>query len=92
MTLQQLAKYLNIPAEKLERESLRIFLLTKLGAIEAKRQKILKKYTVESAVDWDAKLTEGKKSEGGYQGIADYFNLEALDFEKKEIIRNLLSF
>lgn len=92
MTLQQLAKQLNIPAGKLEKESLRVFLLTKLGETEAKRDKILKKYTIENAKDWDEKAREGKSSEGGYQGIVDYFKLDALDFEKEALIKDLLSF
>lgn len=92
MTLQQIARQLNIPAEKLEKESLRIFLLTKLGEIEAKRQKILKKYSIESTQDWDEKAKKGKASEKGYQGISDYFFLDALDFEKQELIKDLLSF
>ena len=92
MTIQQLAKQLNISPKKLEKESLRIFLLTKLGEMEAKREKILKKYCIESTKDWDEKMQEGKSKENGYQGIADYFNLDTLDLEKEELIKDLLSF
>lgn len=92
MTLQQLAKQLNISAKKLEKESLRSFLLTKLGEIEAKRQGILKKYSVESTADWDEKLKTGKLSEGGYKGIEDYFSLDSLDFGKEQVIKDVLSF
>ena len=92
MTLQQLAKQLNIPQKQLEKESLRVFLLSKLGEIEAKRQKILKKYTVRDTMDWDEKAREGKAPEGGYQGIVDYFNLDTLDFEKEQVVKDLLVF
>lgn len=92
MTLQQLAKQLHIPVEKLEKETLRTFLLSKLGEIEAKRNKFLKKYKVEGVQDWDEKMQEGKRKEGGYVGIADYFLLDSLDTEKEEIIKSLLSF
>lgn len=92
MTLQQIAKQLNIPAKKLERESLRVYLLTKLGETEAKRQKILKRYSVESVADWDNKTKEGKVGEGGYRGINDYFTLDYLDFGKAELIKDILSF
>jgi hypothetical protein len=92
MTLQQLAKQLNIPVKKLERDSLKAFLLTKLGENEARRHKLLKKYQVENAKNWDEKAREGKAAEGGYGGIVDYFNLDTLDFEKEELIRQILSF
>lgn len=92
MTLQQLAKLLNIPARKLEKESLRAFLLTKLGEIEAKRAKIMKKYAIESVPDWDEKLKAGKLSEDGYKGIEDYFALDRLDFEKEQVIKDILLF
>ena len=92
MTLQQLAKQLNIPADKLEKESLRVFLLTKLGEIEAKRHRIGKKYGVESALDWDEKLQEGKLHEGEYEEMEDYFRLDWLDFQKEQIIKDLLTF
>ena len=92
MTLQQLAKQLNIPADKLEKESLRVFLLTKLGELEAKRQKIGKKYGVESAQDWDGKLQVGKLHEGEYEEMEDYFRLDWLDFQKEQIIKDLLTF
>jgi hypothetical protein len=92
MTLQQLAKQLNISSKRLEKESLRVFLLSKLGEIEASRQKILKKYDVQSSLDWDEKLQAGKKEEGGYQGVKDYFHLETLDLEKNQVIKDLLSF
>lgn len=92
VTLQQLAKQLNIPVKKLEKETLRVFLLTKLGEIEVGRNRFLKKYMVANIADWDEKLKQGKLAEGGYQGVADYFQLDALDFEKKEVIRDILSF
>jgi hypothetical protein len=91
MTIAQLARQFNIPAKKLERESLRAFLLTKLGEIEASRHPTLKKYAVESAKDWDEKAREGKAREGGYAGIVDYFQLDALDSEKETLVRELLS-
>ena len=58
MTIQQLAKHLNISAKLLEKQSIRAFLLTKLGEIEAKRQGIMKKYSIESTVDWDIIIKE----------------------------------
>lgn len=91
MTLQQLAKHLNIPPKQLEKESLRAFLLTKLGEIEAKRQKLLLKYNIDSVNDWDDKLKEGKLNEKGYKGIEDYFKLDTFDFEKEQVIKDLLS-
>lgn len=92
MNIQQLAKQLNISPSRLEKESLRVFLLTKLGEIEAERQKILTQYKIESTQDWDKKLQEGKSKEGGYLGISAYFNLNALDAQKNEVIKKLLSF
>ncbi|OGG14328.1 hypothetical protein A2773_03450 [Candidatus Gottesmanbacteria bacterium RIFCSPHIGHO2_01_FULL_39_10] len=92
MTIHQLAKQLNISPEKLEKESLRAFLLTRLGEVEAKRHKILKRYIVESASDWDDKAKAGKRREEGYQGVVDYFNLDSLDADKEEIVKQLLSF
>lgn len=92
MTIHQLAKQLNISPEKLERESLRAFLLTRLGEVEARRHKILKKYIVESASDWDEKAKEGKRGEKGYKGISDYFYLDNLDAKKEEIVKQILSF
>lgn len=92
MTIQQLAKHLNIPAKLLEKQSLRAFLLTKLGEIEAKRQGILKKYSVESTTDWDEKAKKGQRKEGGYQGTADYFLLDALESEKADLVRELWHF
>ena len=92
MTIQQLAKQLNISPSRLEKESLRVFLLTKLGEIEANRQKVLKRFNVESVQDWDKKLQEGKRREGGYQGISSYFNLDALDAQKNDVIKKLPSF
>lgn len=91
MTIQQLAKHLNISAKLLEKQSLRAFLLTKLGEIEAKRQGILKKYSIESTIDWDQKAKTGQRKEGGYQGIADYFLLDALETEKVDLVKNILS-
>lgn len=92
MTIQQLARQLNISPKQLEKESLRVFLLTKLGEVEAKRQKILKKYDIESVGDWDDKLKEGKLHEEGYKEISDYFQLDTFDFEKDQVIKDLLSF
>lgn len=92
MTLHQLAKQLDIPSKQLERESLRVFLLTKLGEIEAQRQKILSRYGIDSSSDWDEKLKKGKKKEEGYKGIKDYFQLDVLDFGKKQVIKDLLTF
>lgn len=92
MTLQQLAKQLNIPAKRLEKESLRAFLLAKLGEIETKRAKITRKYSIESISAWDEKLKEGKLDEGGLKGIEDYFTLDRLDFEKEQVIKDILSF
>lgn len=91
MTITQLAKQLHISPKQLEKESLRAFLLSKLGEAEAKRQRILKKYQVESLEDWDKKAKEGKASEGGYQGINDYFSLDLLDAQKIDLIKKLLT-
>ncbi len=90
MTLQQLAKHLNIPAKLLEKQSIRAFLLTKLGEVEAKRQGILKKYSVENTTDWDDKAKTGQRKESGYEGIADYFLLDALESEKIDLMKDLL--
>lgn len=89
MTIQQLAKQLNIPVKLLEKQSLRAFLLTKLGEMEAKRQGILKKYSVESTTDWDEKAKAGQRSEGGYQGITDYFLLDVLESEKVGLVNDI---
>lgn len=91
MTIAQLARQFNIPAKKLERDSIRAFLLTKLGEIEASRHPVLKKYTIESAKDWDEKARQGKAKEEGYTGIADYFQLDELDSEKETLVRKLLT-
>lgn len=92
MTLQQLAKQLNIPAKILEKESLKAYLLAKLGENETKRLGVLKKYGIVSTKDWDEKAQEGKLKEAGYQGIADYFKLDELDWKKTELIKDVLSF
>lgn len=92
MTIQQLAKQLNIPVKKLEKESLRSFLLSRLGEIEASRSGILKRYGIESVQDWDDKLRKSGKHEGGYKELTDYFILDSLESEKETVIKDLLSF
>lgn len=92
MTIAQLARQLNIPSETLEKESLRAFLLSKLGEIEAKRHTIAKKYGIESVRDWDERLERGEKKEGEYEELSDYFLLDQLDFEKERLIKDILSF
>lgn len=91
MTIQQLAKQLNIPVKQLEKESLKAYLLSKLGEVETRRQTYLKKHGVEGVNDWDDKAREGKADEGGYQGIKDYFILDELDWKKSELIKDILS-
>lgn len=91
MTIQRLAKQLNISADRLERESVRAYLLSTLGAIEARRMGILKTYTIESTGHWDEQLESGVQKEGGYTELQDYFLLDRLEQEKEDIIKTLLT-
>ncbi len=78
-TYAEISALLKMPKEKLEKESLRVYLQTKLKEYESKANKIRKKYGVSSAKEMEDKYREGiLEEENTWE---DFFTLDNLEAE-----------
>ena len=87
MTIKEIAHQLHLPPQKLEQESLRVYLDQKLRHIEAEIFRIASRHEVKDVFQLDQVIQSGKiKEEEGWE---DFFELDNLESQRKQM-RSLL--
>ncbi len=87
MLLEQVATRLKANPEKLERESLHLYLAHQLRLIESELFTLAHRYGVQTVFELDQAIQEGKFSEA--QAFEEYFRFDYLESER-DTLRGLL--
>ncbi len=82
MLLEQVASQLNIPPEKLERESLRMYIQRQLRILESELFTLAQKYGVNSVRELDERIQAGAFHEE--QAFEDFFRFDHLESERRK--------
>jgi hypothetical protein len=82
MLLEQIAKQLNILPEKLERESLKVYLQRNLRLIESELFGLARRYGVRSVTELDEKIQQGAFHED--ESFEDFFRFDHLENERRK--------
>jgi len=85
--LDEIANVLHVKSEDLEKESLKIFLDSKLIQIESEIFRISQKYGVKSVLELDSKLKKGELNEEIVR--EDFMRLDNFESQRDEIIKAL---
>jgi hypothetical protein len=90
MLLEQVASQLDILPEKLERDSLRVYLERDLRLVESELFTIASRYGVSTVAELDQKVQSGIFHEE--DAFEDFFRLDHLEVEREKLVgllRNL---
>lgn len=82
MLLEQIATQLNILPEKLERESLKVYLQRNLRLIESELFGLARRYGVRSVTELDEKIQQGAFHED--ESFEDFFRFDHLESERRK--------
>ena len=85
--LEKLANDLHMKPDDLMRESLEVFLLRKLKAVEAELFLLAKRYGVKDVFEFDKMVREGRFHEEDV--FEDYFSFDNLEAKRDVILENL---
>ncbi len=88
MLLEQVATRLNTTSERLERDSLRVYLERKLRVTESELFLLGQRYGVQTVFELDAAVQTGRFHEP--EAFEDYFRFDYLESER-ESLREMLS-
>ncbi len=88
MLLEQVAARLNTPPAQLERESLHAYLERRLRFVESDLFMLTHRYGVESVLELDQAVQEGRFSEA--ETFEDYFRFDHLESER-DTLQELLA-
>lgn len=88
MLLDQVATRLNITPERLERDSLRVYLERRLRLTDSELFSLAERYGVRTVFELDAAVQSGRLHEP--EAFEDYFRFDYLESER-ESLRELLS-
>ncbi|MBM2815704.1 MAG: hypothetical protein HW421_2466 [Ignavibacteria bacterium] len=80
VSVQTLAKELNINADQLMLESINLYLRNNLYKVESEMYIILQKFNVDDIYDFEKKVKSGVINES--QGFDDFFKLDSLTAQK----------
>ncbi len=83
MLLEQIATQLDILPEKLERESLRIYVQRSLRLIESELFNLARRYGVKNVAELDQKIQDGIFHEN--ETFDDYFQFDYLESERQKL-------
>jgi len=89
MLTQDIAQKLNMPAEALERASLRAYLEARRREIEAQLFLLVKKHGVQTVQEFDAAVQAGRIRET--DGFEDFFVFDRLEAERDKVLEALQS-
>ena len=87
MLLEQVATRLNTTPERLERESLRLYLERKLRLVESELFSLAHRYGVQTVFELDEAVQAGRFHES--EAFEDYFRFDHLESER-DTLRELL--
>ena len=88
MLLDQVATRLNTTPERLERDSLRVYLERKLRVTESELFLLAERYGVQTVFELDAAVQAGRFHET--EAFEDYFRFDYLE-DERESLRDLLT-
>ena len=88
MLLEQVATRLNTTPERLERDSLRVYLERKLRVTESELFLLARQYGVQTIIELDVAVQAGRFHEP--DAFEDYFRFDYLESER-ESLREMLS-
>ena len=80
MLLEKVASQLNVQPEKLERESLKIYLERQLRMVESELFNLAQRYGVQSVFELDEKIQQGTFHEA--EAFEDYFRFDYLESQR----------
>ena len=83
MTLKEVAHQLHLLPQRLEQESVRVYLEQKFRHIEAEIFRIGSRHEVKDVFELDQLIQSGKIKEG--EGWEDFFELDNLESQRKQI-------
>ncbi len=84
MLLEQVASQLEILPEKLERDSLRVYLQRDLRLVESELFTIASRYGVKTVAELDQKIQAGDFHEE--DAFDDFFRLDHLEAERQKLV------
>ena len=87
MLLEQIASQLNILPEKLERESLKVYLQRNLRLVESQLFSLAQRYGVRSVTELDEKIQQGVFHEN--EAFEDFFRFDHLEGERRKYLEIL---
>ncbi|MEZ0396162.1 MAG: hypothetical protein ABWK53_07040 [Anaerolineales bacterium] len=82
MLLEQVASQLNIPPEKLERESLKVYIQRHLRIIESELFHLAQRYGVQNVNELDERIRAGAFHEN--EAFEDFFRFDYLESERRK--------
>ena len=82
MLLEQIAAQLNILPEKLERESLKVYLQRNLRLIESELFSLAQRYGVHNVAELDEQIQKGTFHEN--EAFEDFFRFDHLESERRK--------
>ncbi len=83
MTIKEVAHQLHLPLQKLEQESVRVYLEQKLRHIEAEIFSMASQHQVKDVFELDQLIQSGRMKEE--EGWEDFFELDHLESQRKQI-------
>lgn len=90
MLTQQIANELDVNVNKLERESLELYLRQKLREIDVQLFALAKKYEVSDILEFDELVKRGKiHEESSFEDFFEFDNLEAERDKITELLKEL---
>ena len=84
MVYENIALRLQLPPQKLERESLRLFLNHRLRLVESQLLNLARKYGVETVAELDQLVQSGQIHER--EAFEDYFEFDRLEAERDTLL------
>ncbi len=87
MLLEQVATQLNILPDKLERESLKVYLQRNLRLVESELFRLSQRYGVRNVTELDEKIQQGAFHEN--ETFDDLFRFDHLESERRKYIEIL---
>lgn len=84
MVYEDIALRLQLPPQKLERESLRLFLNHRLRLVESQLLNLARKYGVETVAELDQLVQSGQIHER--EAFEDYFEFDRLEAERDTLL------
>jgi hypothetical protein len=84
---EEIAMKLQLPAEELERRSLRLYLRTQLRLVESQLLDLARRYGVETVTELDSLVQTGKIREA--EAYEDYFEFDHLEAERDTLLTSL---